>query len=54
VIGQQLARPITHRLQGGLTSCAFGDHQRDIVGLFLRAESSSLLGNGCQQLAECS
>ena len=33
-----------------LTSCAFGDYQRDVVGLFMRAESSSLICNCYQQL----
>ena len=33
-------------------SCAFGDYQRDVVGLFMRAESSSLIGNGDQQLRQ--
>src|SRR5580704_10816489 len=33
-----------------LTSCAFGDDQRDVVRLFMRAESPSLVGNCGQQL----
>src|SRR6516162_1062617 len=37
-------------LRESLTSFAFGDDQGDVVGLFLRAESSSLICNGCQQL----
>jgi hypothetical protein len=34
------------------SSCAFGDYQRDVVGLFMRAESSSLICNCCQQLRQ--
>lgn len=33
----------THRRNGRLTSCAFGDYQRDVVGLFMRVEFSSLI-----------
>src|SRR6516162_1906487 len=35
---------------GWLTSRAFGDYQRDVVGLLIWAESSGLVGNCCQQL----
>src|SRR5215471_6978284 len=33
-----------------LISSAFGDYQRDIVSLFMRAESSNLICSCCQQL----
>jgi hypothetical protein len=48
----QVAQRVTHRRNGRLTSCAFGDYQRDVVGLFMRAESSSLIRNCCQQLGQ--
>jgi len=38
--------------EGAAASCAFGDYQRDVVGLFMRAECSSLICNCCQQLRE--
>ena len=49
---QQVAQRATHRLNRRLTSCAFGDDQRDVVGLFMRAESSSLICNCYQQLRQ--
>jgi hypothetical protein len=45
----ELVRRANHRLSA-LASCAFRDYQRDVVGLFSRAESSSLICNCCQQL----
>jgi hypothetical protein len=38
--------------EGAASSCAFGDNQRDVVGLFMRAECSSLICNCCQQLRD--
>ena len=40
----------TRRPNRRLTSCAFGDDQRDVVGLFMWAEASSPIRNCCQQL----
>ena len=51
-VSQQVAHWATHRLNGRLTSGAFGDDQRDVVGLFMRAESSSLICNCYQQLRQ--
>ena len=48
----RVAQRVTHRMNGLLTSCAFGDYQGDVVGLFMRAESSSLICNCCQQLRQ--
>jgi hypothetical protein len=42
---RQVAQRATHRPNRQLTSCAFGDDQRDVVGLFMRAEASSLICN---------
>jgi hypothetical protein len=34
-----------NRRECGLTSCVFGDDQRNVVSLFVRAESLGLIGN---------
>ena len=52
VLCQQVAQWATHRLNGRLTSGAFGDDQGDVVGLFMMAESSSLVCNCYQQLRQ--
>jgi len=46
-VRHQVASRTTHRVNGQLTSCAFGDDQRDIVGLFMRTESSNLICSRC-------
>jgi len=43
---------VTAPTEPRLTSRAFGDYQRDVVGLFMRAECSSLSGNCCQQVRQ--
>ena len=48
----ELARRAKHRLKGRLASCAFRNYQRDVVGLFMRAKSSSLICNCYQQLRQ--
>ena len=48
----QLVQRAKHPLNGRPTSCAFGDYQSDVVSLFLRAESSSLICNCDQQIRQ--